>query len=91
MAHHDYLMVLWISQAHIASAVSIQSSMLPFPLNSGTTENKCLVLVKRNPALRPYFALGWLFMMDEVPVCWSDSSDYGVSGTVQCLLVHECL
>ena len=84
---------LWGSskQAHIASAVPIQPSMLPFLLNSGTTENKCLALVRCNPALRPCFALGWLFTVDEVSVWWSDSSDDDVSGTVQHLLMRECL
>ena len=78
-------------QAHIALAVPMQPSMLPFPLNSGTAENKCLALIRCNPTLRPYFALGRLFTVDEVSVWWSDSSDNGVSGTVQCLLMCECL
>ena len=78
-------------QALIALAVPIQPSTLPFPLNSGTAENKCLASIRRNPTLHPYFALGWLFMVDEVSVWWSDSSDDGVSGTVQHLLMRECL
>ena len=78
-------------QAHIALAVPILPSTLPFPLNSGTAENKCLASVRFNPALRPYFALGRLFTVGEVSVWWSDSSDDDVSGTVQHLLVHECL
>ena len=87
--------ILWLwgsaKQAHIALAVPIQPSTLPFPLNSGTAENKCLALIRRNPALRPYFALGWLFTVGEVSVWWSDSSDDDVSGTVRRLLMRECL
>ena len=84
---------LWGSakQEHNALAVPIQPSMLPFPLNSGTAENKCLAPVSCNPALGPYFALGWLFTVGEVSIWWSDSSDDGVSGTLQRLLVRECL